>query len=158
MGGSAATGEDGSTLVALPSSQKVAAGTTGLTFTKLNTVRRIFNENEYDGPLYAVIRPDALEDLLMETEIQSFDYNTVKTLVSGEIDTFMGIKFIISNRLSAGVAYVFGEDAVKLGMGMDITVEIDKRADKNNNIQVLAVASFGAVRMEDELVVEVSYV
>lgn len=160
--GTALAGTDGSTSVAFAAGQKIAAGGTGLTFEKLLEAKKLFINNEYDGMLWIVLGGDGLEDLLSETEIQSIDTNTVRALVRGEIDTFMGMKFIINNRIpdngSDKRAIVFGEDALKLGVAHNLEVNIDNRPDKNNNKQVLVRSSFGAVRMEEERVVEISYV
>ena len=38
-------------------------------------------------------------DMLQHTQVTSADYNTVKALAEGAVDTFMGFKFIMSNRL-----------------------------------------------------------
>lgn len=38
-------------------------------------------------------------NLLRETEVSSYDFNNVKALVEGKIDTFMGFKFIRTQRL-----------------------------------------------------------
>ena len=161
--GAAASGSDGGTPVAFDTSgQQIAASATGLTFEKLNAVKRIFMANEYDGPLTLITGAAGLEDLLAESEIQSFDTNTVKALVRGEVDTFMGMKFVINNRIAdvSGEknALVFAPEALKLGMASDLKVDIDKRTDKNNNLQVLVRSSFGAVRLEEELVASILYV
>lgn len=161
--GAAASGSDGSTPVNFDTAgQQIAASATGLTFEKLNAVKRIFMANEYDGPLTLITGAEGLEDLLAESEIQSFDTNTVKALVRGEVDTFMGMKFVINNRIAdvSGEknALVFAPEALKLGMASDLKVDIDKRTDKNNNLQVLVRSSFGAVRLEEELVASILYV
>lgn len=158
--GTAKAGPDGATSVALPSGQKIAAGGTGLTFAKLLTVKKTFLANNYRGKIYGVITAAGLEDLLNETEIQSFDYNSVKALVNGEINTFMGIEFIqleAPELVSGSKALFFGEDSIHFGHGDSMMVDIDKRADKNNNTQVLVRHSFGAVRLEEERIVEVSF-
>lgn len=158
--GTAKTGADGGTDVVLPSGQKIAAGGTGLTFAKLLETKKKFLANNYRGKVVAVITAAGLEDLLNETEIQSFDFNSVKALVNGEIDTFMGFKFVqleATELVDNSKAVFIGEDAVHFGHGDTLMVDIDKRADKNNNMQVLVRHSFGAVRLEEERVVEVSF-
>ena len=160
MVGTAKAGADGGTDVVLPTGQKVAAGGTGLTFAKLLTTQEILKSANYFGTVYAAITPAALSDLLNETEIQSYDFNSVKALVSGEIDTFMGIKFITVNipeLADNSKAVFFGEDALHFGHADTMKVAIGNRLDKNNNTQVLITHSFGAVRLEEERVVEVSY-
>lgn len=158
--GTAKAGENGGTNITLPTSQKIAAGGTGLTFDKLLETKKKFLANNYRGKIYGIITAEGLEDLLNETEIQSFDYNSVKALVNGEINTFMGIEFIqleAKELTTNSKALFFGEDAIHFGMNDTLMVDIDKRPDKNNNIQVLARHSFGCVRLEEERVVEVSF-
>ena len=100
-------------------------------------------------------------DLLGDTQIQSSDYNTVKALVNGEIDTFMGFKFLRSERLTTDsngdtqcIAWI--GDGIGLSMGMDVKTEISERSDKNYSTQVYAQMCLGAVRIEDEKVVEIA--
>src|SRR5690606_16329863 len=97
------------------------------------------------------------------TEVTSADYNTVKALVTGQIDTFMGFKFIwLSSKrlplLSAGVrgCYAYLLPAVRFGFAMHPTSSVDPRPDKRKAMQVYTQGSWGAVRMEDELVLEVA--
>ena len=157
--GTAKTGETGGTDVALPANQKIADGGTGLTVAKLLEVQEKFKTNNYFGKVIGVIHAALLTDLLNESEIQSFDFNSVKALVNGEVDTFMGIKFVIvqiPELVTGNKAVFFGEDALMFGMPDQMRVRITERSDKNYNPQVFIRQSFGAVRVEDELVVEVS--
>lgn len=158
--GTAKAGENGGTDVTLPSESKIAAGGTGLTFDKLLETKKKFLANNYRGKIYGVITAAGLEDLLNENEIQSIDYNAVKALVNGEINTFMGIEFIqleATELVDNSKALFFGEDAIHFGSNDTLMVDIDKRPDKNNNMQVLVRHSFGCVRLEEERVVEVSF-
>jgi hypothetical protein len=54
-----------------------------------------------DRQRYFVTNPYNINQLLNTTEVKSSDYNTVKALAKGEIDTYMGFKFISHNRLAA---------------------------------------------------------
>lgn len=159
--GTAASGESGGTTVALPAGQKIATGGTGLTMAKLIEAKKIFVEAEYDGPLTLAITGKGLEDLLGDEKATSGDYQTMLALVRGEIGSIMGMDVVINNRIplngSDKVALVFAPEAVKFGKASEMKLDMDKRADKNNNMQVLVRGSFGAVRMEEELVVEISH-
>lgn len=164
LAGTAATGEDGSGSQALPAGQQIAAGGTALTVEKLIQAKRIMLANNHLGTgMTAVISPKGLEDLLAETEVQSADYNSVKALVRGDVDTFMGFRFLVSTSPelvtsgSVEKGLFYAPEALKFGKGMEMSVSVDRRPDKNNNLQILTLSSFGAVRMEEELVVEVSY-
>jgi hypothetical protein len=79
--------------------------------------------------------------------------------VNGEINTFMGFNFIMSNRLSIAaskrkiIAYV--QDGLLLAQAGGITSRIDERADKSYSTQVYAAATMGATRMEEAKVVTI---
>ena len=106
---SAKTGEDGSTLVSLPNTQKVASvkdsgGGAILDYANVQVLRKaklLMDRAEVMGPRYMIHGADFLEALLSHTEVTSSDFNTVKALVNGEVDTFLGFKFIHSEIVSA---------------------------------------------------------
>ena len=100
-----------------------------------------------------------LADLLDIQELTSADYATVKALVNGEIDTFLGFNFIRSERLDIA-SYVrsnlmWQRNSILLALGQDITVDIGPRRDKNMAVQVYLGMSIGAVRMDEDGVVEI---
>ena len=155
---------DSSSNVALPSAQKIAvSGTTDMNITKLREAKQILDSSDVDPdlPRCIVMKSNQFYDLLGDSEIQSSDYNTVKALVAGEIDTFLGFKFIRSERLTSDsngdtqcIAWI--HDGVGLSLGMDVKTEITERSDKNYSTQVYAQMCLGAVRIEDEKVVEIA--
>ena len=160
--GTAYTGETGSTSTTFPAGQQVGVGSpaAGLTVAKLVEAKQLLDENNVDPtlPRYVAVAPEQLADLLNITTVTSSDYNTVKALVQGEIDTFLGFKFIVSTRLSSesGVnrrVIAWAEDGLLLSIGKDITAKIDERADKGYATQVYYCMSIGATRMEEEKVV-----
>ena len=169
LGGSAAEGQYGpngqATAIALPSAQKIAHGSTGLTIAKLITAKETLDEDEIDEfwERYIVTTPKQVSDLLEDDKLASQDYNTVKALVKGEIDTFMGFTFkrLSSRRLqtiSANIRanYVWARPAVRIGFAQHPTTSVDKRPDKRNLMQVYTWGSWGAVRIEDEMVIEIA--
>lgn len=159
--GDAYGGVAGGTTVALPNSQKIAGGTTGLTLTKLLSAKEIIDSSDVDPEeaRYLVCSAKQITDLLNTTEVKSADYNTVRALASGNIDTFLGFKFIRSERLAitstirSCLAYT--ESALGLAVGKDITTRISERDDKNYATQVFLSMVIGATRIEDEKVVEI---
>jgi len=162
ISGTAYTGETGSTSTPLPSSQKITeASTGGLTLDKLRNAKQILDLADVDPslPRYMVIGPKGLSDLLNNTTITSSDYNTIKALVQGELNTFMGFNFIVSNRLSLAsnkrLNLAFVGDGVKLALGQDVVTRIDERADKGYSTQVYVSMSMGATRMEENKVVTI---
>ena len=160
--GTSFTGETGSTSTSLPAAQKIAeAGTDGLTIAKLRTAKEKFDLASVDPSIqrYMIVSPRQITDLLGTTSVTSSDFNTVKALVQGEVDSFMGFKFITSNRLSIESSkrkcIAFASDGIALGVGKDVSARIDERADKSYATQVYYCMSIGATRMEEEKVVEV---
>ena len=162
--GSANTGVSGGTAVALPAGNIVAANTggTGMNIAKLAAAKQILDAGDVDPSIkrHIVVSPAEIADLLNNTTVTSSDFNTIKALVQGEIDSFMGFKFHVSNRLVDNVAantqcIAFAEDGILLGVGKDVTARIDERSDKSYATQVYYCQTIGATRMEEAKVVSV---
>jgi hypothetical protein len=151
---------DGSN-VALPSGQKIAHGSAGLSLAKLIQTKEILDGNDVDpdDERFIVLGSKQISDLLNTTEIKSSDYNSVKALVQGDIDTFMGFKFLRSERLALATTtrscFAFTKGAMGLGIGSDVTTKIDVRPDKSYAHQVYLSFVAGATRVQDECVVQV---
>jgi hypothetical protein len=166
--GDAKTGETGGTTTALPAGQKVAVNLSGsnegLTIGKLREAKYLLDNNDVDPsiPRFMVVGPKQIQDLLESTNITSSDFNTVKALVQGEVNTFMGFNFITSTRLAHNTGtdvrtcFAYAADGITLAVAKDLTVRIDERPDKGYAVQVYACMSIGATRMEEEKVVEIS--
>ena len=183
--GNAYTGETGATAVSLPATQIVDANcSTKFTFDKLREVKRMFDK--CDAPSEGrviVLSAQQLDDLLSETKVTSADYASAKALVRGELDTFMGFKFVqlnakksdgslilpdvVSTTASSSggddeettigrSCFAFQYDGLKLGIGQDIIGKITERDDKCFATQVYYEMSIGAVRMQEELVVQIN--
>lgn len=173
--GSAYTGETGATEVALPQTQVIDGECSSkFTFDKLREVKRMFDK--CDAPAEGrviVLSAQQLDDLLSETKVTSADYASAKALVQGELDTFMGFKFVQLNAKNAegglilpdvvsGEAVIgrsclaFQTDGLKLGIGQDIVGKITERDDKCFATQVYYEMAIGAVRMQEELVVKIN--
>lgn len=159
--GTAYTGKAGGTATSLPAGQKIAEGNTGLTIAKLIEAKGLFwsNDVDEDEELFICVRGKQLEDLLATTQVTNADYNTVKALVKGEVDQFMGFTFIRSQRVvvTTDIAYCFAwaRSGIALGLGADIHTKISERADKNYLTQVWCGMTIGATRMEEVKVVEI---
>lgn len=166
LGGSAAQGKNAETTVALPAGQKVATTEgpdTGMNWEKLLQAKEILDKNEVDPAYPRFIAVDArdLSQLLRQTEVTSVDYNTVRALVRGDLDTFLGFRFIRTERLptlSAGVkaAYAWAMPAIRLGVGQAPRSIAAERPDKRHDWQIYTYGSWGAVRTEDAMVVEIA--
>jgi hypothetical protein len=162
--GTANTGVSGGTPVTFPPANIVAAnlGGTGMNIEKLASAKQILDAGDVDPSIkrHIIVSPQEIADLLNSTTVTSSDFNTVKALVHGEIDSFMGFKFHVSNRLvdngaSNTQCIAFAEDGILLGIGKDVTARIDERADKSYATQVYYCQTIGATRMEEAKVVSV---
>ena len=160
--GTASTGVAGATNTVLPAGQIISeAGTGRFTIAKLRQAKEILDLADVDPslPRHIVVGPKQITDLLGTTEVTSSDFNTVKALASGDINSFLGFNFIVSNRLAVASdirdCIAFVNDGIALAVGKDVTARIDERADKGYATQVYYSAAFGATRMEEEKVVKI---
>ena len=163
--GSSNTGVSGGTAVVLPAGNITAVGTGGantMNIAKLALAKAKLDIGDVDPSIkrHIIVSPTEIQDLLNTTTITSSDFNTVKALVQGEIDSFMGFKFHVSNRLVDNAAgntqcIAFAEDGILLATGKDVTAKIDERADKSYATQVYYCQTIGATRIEEAKVISV---
>ena len=115
--------------------------------------------------LYAAINAQGLGGLLNQEEITSSDYNNVKALVNGDVDTFGGFKFVvIEDRAEGGLteaanivdSYFFSQDAVGLAIGIDIKTDVDWIADRTSWL-CNGMLKAGAVSRDGLDIVKVQY-
>lgn len=158
----------GSTAVALPSGQTVAAdygsaGTnTGLTLGKIRRAKVILDTNGVDeNNRVAIVSSEDMDALLANAEVTSQEYNAVRALIDGTIEgyKYMGFTWIVSNRLpvASGVrSTIFAHaGAVKIGYNDMPSTTIDRLPTHNNNFAIQTQTFLGGVRMEEESVVKV---
>jgi len=110
---------------------QVAAGGTGLTVAKLRSAAEFLNDRGVDtDDRYIVHTAADLATLLGEDEVGSSDYNAIKALVHGEVNTFMGFNFcLIESRAEGGLpankVYAYHKSAVGYAVGIDVKTEIN---------------------------------
>ena len=110
-----------------------------------------------------VIHANGLAALLGETELTSSDFATVKALSMGQIDTFLGFRFImLGDRDEGGLplpstrtSFAFHRDAVGLGVSMNQKSEINYVPEKTSFL-VASMFSAGAIAIDDEGIVKIS--
>lgn len=137
----------------------------GLNMAKLRRAARIMNDRAVPRGQRAFIHSAAgLEQLLGLTEATSSDFNTVKTLVNGEINTFMGFTFVmIEARAEGGLPlagqirtnYAIDKLAVGLAIGIDYRTEVNYIPEKTSWL-ANGLFSAGAVTIDPEGVVEIN--
>lgn len=161
--GTSFTGKNGSVAVPLPASQKIAVAASGLTLAKLFEAKEKLDSAEVDPdePRYIAVTARQITNLLNTIEVKSSDYNTVKALVQGQIDSFMGFKFITTQRLpkdGAGDRQVLAwvQNGLLVAIGQDMQGQIAPRPDKSFSTYVYACLSCGASRMEEQKIIEIA--
>ncbi len=159
---SANTGVAGGTATALPGGQTVAISTTGeMTLAQVAQARRILMENEHDPEegFFIAVKAAQIEDMLNDTTITSHDYNAVRALMTGNIDTFLGFKWITTELLNVDGnsdvrCIAWAKNSLALAIGEDVNGRISERDDKNYSTQVYMSMDIGATRMDETGVVE----
>ncbi len=149
--------------VALPAGQKIAAGAANMTINKLIEAKGKFWAADVDDniPKYLACTGNQFESLLKTTEVTSSDYNTVKALVRGEINSFMGFTFIrmedpiLTKTINDRHCVAWARDGLLLALGIDINARIGERPDKQYLTQVFTQMTIGATRMEEVKVVQI---
>jgi hypothetical protein len=158
--GSASYGETGSSTQTVGN---VTTATTGyLYLSNIAAVKKVLDDNDVEEEdRFFIITPTALSNMLQQSTLTSADYAAVKALVRGEIDSFMGFKWISSTRISAytgtyansisGIA--FHKYGLCLAMADAPMVRTDERSDLSYSWQVYYELNIGAVRLEEARVV-----
>lgn len=163
------TGKTGTTSTALPAGQTIAHASAGLTVAKLREAKKILMANEVDletDPITAVITAEEHDDLLAETQIVSTDYNEKPVLVEGKVTRFLGINFVVSQRIltvagtpSYRQVALFAKSGMHLGIWNDAETSVSKRNDLSGEPwQCYLKLSIGATRVEEKKVVEIQTV
>lgn len=154
----AMTGKEGTTSVSLPGGQVVAntvGANTGLNTDKLLEAKFILDRAEVDPgiPRFIAANATQMQNLLKDDQVQSSDYNTVKALVRGEIDTWLGFNFIrteLIRTVSSDHRVLFwAQDGLLLGINYDVEARVSERDDKNYATQAYLRLMAGATRMEE---------
>ena len=147
-------------------SNDIGGTDTDLNVAKLREAKRLMDKNNVpsDGRCI-IVHANSLESLLGETAVISADYNSVRALVTGEVNTFLGFKFITMGDRSEGglpvdgssdrTLYAFHKDAAGLGVGLNMKTEINYVPEKTSWL-VNGIFSAGAIAIDDEGIVKLT--
>lgn len=174
----ARVGKEGTSTVSFTAANEVpvnfGGSTVGMTVAKLIEARRILKSGRVQlnrEELYCAMTAQQEADLLNTTEVTSADYNSVKALIRGDVDTFLGIKFVQTELLLDPLSEkyttspfisathqrvpVWVKSGVLLATNPDIETEVVRRWDKRGSWYVYAMAGAGAVRMQETKVASI---
>lgn len=150
--GDAKSGETGSTTVT-NGNQKIITNDT-ITFAEVLAIKQELDDADVDEEdRFFVTDPTTLNSLLNVEQATSGDYSVVRALVRGEIDTWMGFKWIKTTRISAVTtlsALVYHRYGICMAMAEQPLVKTDQRADLSYSWQVYYELNVGAVRLEED--------
>lgn len=164
LGGSI-NSKDGATAFTLPSGQKIAHGSAGMTKSKIIQARSIFRANECDEEngeeLFIMYNDKALQTILADTTLTSSDWMAVQMLQSGKVaQNWMGFTWIpyqgLTFSASTYYAYAWAKSGVHFGKGYE-EGNVTRRGDKKDLYQVSMAASYGAGRQDESKIVEIAF-
>lgn len=161
LGAAAVTGHTGTGSSAFPAAQQIAAGATGLTLAKLLAAKEMLDASEVDpdATRWMIHSAKQMTDLLNDDKVTSADYNTVRALVNGTVDTFLGFRFKRTERLTkvstTRTCWAYIQGAVKMGMQIEPNSRASERPDKRYAWQLYTMGRWGCVRLEDARVVQI---
>tara|TARA_R110000803_G_scaffold42144_2_gene90520 strand:+ start:6696 stop:7538 length:843 start_codon:yes stop_codon:yes gene_type:complete len=138
---------------------------TNMNVAKLRQTKGLMDKNNVPPTdRHMIIHSNGLQALLAETAVTSSDFNTVKALVNGELDTFLGFKFhVIGDRDEGGLAidgsldrtsFAFHKDAIGYGEGIAPKTEINYVPEKTSFL-VASMFSAGATTIDAEGIVSI---
>ena len=145
----------------------VGAGTQALDLATITAAAKALNKVE--APMeerFFVVHEGGLNDLLNDSTITSADYNTVRLLMAGEIDTFMGFKWkmIGSGRAEGGLplavtvrsGFAFHKASLGHAVGIDMSTRVDYVPHKASWLS-MGMWKGGSIAIDVEGIIEVKY-
>jgi N4-gp56 family major capsid protein len=147
-------------------SNDIGGTDTNLNVAKLRDAKRQLDRaNVPPEGRHIILHASGLASLLSETSVTSSDFNTVKALVSGEINTFLGFTFhVMGDRTEGGliidsnldrVSFAFHKDAIGYAEGIAPRTEVNYIPEKTSFL-VNSVFSAGAIAIDAEGIVKIT--
>lgn len=147
-------------------SNDIGGTDTNLNVAKLREAKRLLDANNVPPQdRHIVIHANSLASLLSETSVTSSDFNTVKALVQGDVNTFLGFQFhVLGDRSEGGLAidgsndrqlFAFHRDAIGYAEGIAMRTEINYIPEKTSWL-VNEVFSAGSIAIDNEGIVELT--
>jgi hypothetical protein len=144
----------------------IGGSDTNMNVAKLREAKKLLDKNNVPPEgRHIILHAAGLASLLSETAVTSSDFNTVKALVAGEINTFLGFTFhILGDRSEGGLAidgsldrtcFAFHKDSIGYAEGIAPRTEINYIPEKTSFL-VNSVFSAGAIAIDAEGIVEIT--
>lgn len=133
----------------------VGGTASALNVAKLQNAVRILmtaNKGELMEPVWGAISSYEHDSLLKEIQVVNKDYSNSAVLEEGKVKKFMGVNFILTERLTVTsgnrLIPVWLKSGMHLGMWNDINAQVTERADKSYATQVYLAMTLGATRTQ----------
>ena len=149
---------------AFPATQMIggATATNGLTVDKLNQAREMLDAAEVEDydTRYIVCTAQQISNLLDDQKVTSADYNTVKALVNGEVNQYLGFEFIryenlpLATKTRSCIAYA--KSGLHFGTWNGLDIRVDQRPDKKYVWQIYGKCTVGATRTQEKKVIKIN--
>jgi len=138
----------------------------GLNTGKIREAKKFLDQNNVPpSDRCLLIHANSLSALLSQTAVQSADFNTIRALVDGSVNTWLGFNIItIGDRDEGGLAidgssdrlvYAFHKEALGMGIGMNQSAKIDYVPEKTSFL-VANMFSGGATAIQDNGIVKIT--
>lgn len=139
---------------------------TGMNLAKLRRAKRFLDDRAVPLGMRAFVHsPEALEQALGVSEITSADFNSVRALINGEVNTYLGFTFVmIEARDEGGLpraaalrnSYAYDKLAMGLAIGIDYRNEVNYIPEKTSWL-ANGLFKAGAISIDDLGVVEIQH-
>lgn len=167
MFGTCYKGENGTTSEDFDTTNYQVAVATGGTASSLNVaklqlaIRKLMgaNKGELRESVFGGISSYEHDALLKEMQVVNKDYGNSAVLVDGKVSRFMGVNFIITERLSISsgnrLVPIWLKSGMHLGVWQEVMVDIGPRRDKSLANQVYLCMTLGATRLQAGKLIQV---
>jgi len=144
----------------------IAHGSAALTMDKvIEAQATLRKQNVPSSDLHAAINGDGLKGLLKDTKATSSDFQTIKALVSGDINTLAGFAVhVVGTRTEGGLtvtsntvdSYFYHKEAVGLAIGIEMKTSIDYIPERTSFL-CNGMLKAGAVVRDADGIIKVEY-
>ena len=126
----------------------ISADNKNLTVKKLREARRILGKNNVLGKnsrVFGVTHFNNMDGLLAETEVTSSDFNTVRTLVDGDIKSYLGFQYItLGDRPEGGLivknnvrtVYIYSARAIGVAFSLDPATNVEWSPERQSWLSI----------------------
>lgn len=164
------TGENSFGTASLPSGQKILAGGTAFTKSKILLARKLFRANECDQEngeqLFMAYDSNMVAQILADTTLTSADFMAVQMLQEGKVaSNWLGFSWIPYEQLDAGAGgagerktVAWAKSGAHMGTGINVKTTIGENTQKRGHpTEAYGYMSLGAGRQDEKKVITIDF-